>query len=325
MSLRTVGLVAALAAGRLAAEPSAAEIGHGDLPATLANASMGATSGYSEREAVEFAYLSTAAYCSTGQLESWACGPACSHVPDMQDIRRVGSRDIAAHAFVGRLRGRCVLSFRGTDSVMGWGRNLMSLATVPYSGCGGCRVGAGFLDGYDAMAGKIRQRLSEIGCGKSAPLAVTGHSFGAVMATLAIFDLGSSGYQLTTSYTFGSPRVGNAAFASAFNSRFSRLPVFRVTRSDDPTVYVPFRGRFHHVGREVYYRGGTERGYRLCNGSGEDGACAGTKNSFQVGLMLLWCVNPYVCGHYRYMQPKKDGLMIRVCRNRKEQQEPLFP
>jgi len=304
-----VGVVAAIACRGAATEPTSQALNESTVVAKSSAAST--TSGYSEGAAVEFAYLSTAAYCSQG-LQSWECGPACSHVQGMQDVRRVGS------AYVGRLRGQCVLAFRGTDSPAGWGRNLMSIAMVEYPGCSGCMVGAGFYGSYQEMAGGIREKLGEIGCGKSQPLAVTGHSFGAVMATLAIFDLGSSGYSLATSYTFGSPRLGNAAFAGAFNAKFAGVPVFRVSRADDPIVYVPFRGEFRHVGREIFYRG---HGHRVCDGSGEDDSCAGNTNTAGVAFLLLRCVVPHTCGHYRYLQPRKEGMMIRGCHASKAEGE----
>jgi hypothetical protein len=105
-------------------------------------------------------------------------------------------------------------------------------------------------------------------------------------------------------YTFGQPRVGDAAFAGAFNSAMASVPVFRVSRVDDPVIYVPPPGRFHHVGTEVFYTGGSQTGYRVCNGSGEDRSCSGRDpGPVAVSVMLLACFDPHTCGHLNYLVP----------------------
>lgn len=271
---------------------------------------------YSQQEAVQFAYLSSAAYCDSSALQTWECG-ACQYVPGMADVRTYADASIDAYAFIGRLHGQCVLAFRGTSSMNGWMQDISSLATTDLPGCShegaSCQVGQGFLQNYQALAGSIKEGLAAIGCSKSSPLAVTGHSLGAAMATLALFDLHGSGYNLTKAYNFGSPRVGDAAFARSFDSALAEVPVFRVTRADDPIVYLPAEGPFHHVATEVYYRGATTEGYRICDGSGEDPSCADQNPQGDVAGLLLQCAIPCSCGHLRYMEPAKHGSMSCAC------------
>mmetsp|Transcript_52314 Transcript_52314/g.146790 ORF Transcript_52314/g.146790 Transcript_52314/m.146790 type:complete len:360 (+) Transcript_52314:98-1177(+) len=271
---------------------------------------------FSEREALDFFHLSSAAFCDSTALESWDCGPSCDHVRGMKDVRRIDENRLDAHAFVGRWRDRCVLAFRGTDSFDGWVQDLKSLELVDLPGCASCRVGAGFLESYEALSKGIRKSLAEIGCDK-APLSVTGHSMGAALATLAAFDLRRSSFNVTMSHTFGQPRVGDDAFAAAFNEEFADVPFFRVTRADDPIVYLPYRDPFHHVGTEVFYRGDTTHGHRVCDGSGEDPACAGQADDAEVAVMLLQCLVPRACGHMRYLQPvRRAGAMSsQACRS----------
>mmetsp|Transcript_134005 Transcript_134005/g.347084 ORF Transcript_134005/g.347084 Transcript_134005/m.347084 type:complete len:395 (-) Transcript_134005:40-1224(-) len=259
---------------------------------------------YSEKEAMQFAALSAAAYCSP---EEWTCGEACRAVPDMRSVRRIDNDELDAHAYVGRLGEACVVAFRGTDNVNGWGQDLASVFLTELPGCSHqgetCRVGAGFLQNYQAIAEAVRAQLSAIGCVKSTPMFVTGHSLGGALATLAMFDLERLGYNLAKAYTFGQPRVGDAAFASAFNRAMVWTPVFRVTKRDDPFVYLPSRDPFHHVGTEVYYRGDTTEGYRICDGSGEDATCQDSEGNGDVASLLLKCVIPQECGHLNYLQP----------------------
>jgi len=55
----------------------------------------------------------------------------------------------------------------------------------------------------------------------NASLGVTGHSLGAGLATLAAVDiLLVAGKQIDYLYNFGSPRVGNEAFATYYDSLF---------------------------------------------------------------------------------------------------------
>jgi len=191
---------------------------------------------------------------------------------------------------------------------------------VPLPGCsfGGrsCEVGKGFYAQYRALAGRIKGSLSAIGCQKSSPLAVTGHSLGATLATLASFELSRSGYHVSKCYTFGQPRVGNAAFASAFNTAMASIPVYRLSRADDPIVYLPPPRPFHHVGREVWYAGESSAGYRICDGTGEDRRCSGRNvGPMQVAGLILACLDPNTCGHVNYLRPAMhshlDGHMCR--------------
>jgi len=176
-----------------------------------------------------------------------------------------------------------------------------------------CEVGSGFYSDYRALAGGIQGALAAIGCHKSSPLALTGHSQGAALATLASFDLQRRGYHVAKCYTFGQPRVGNAAFAGAFG-RAMRSKMYRVSRADDPIIYLPPKGLFHHVGREVYYPGASWAGYQLCDGSGEDRRCSGRwTGAAAEAAMLVACLNHHTCGHLNYLRP---ALSSHSCRRR---------
>merc|ERR1711879_1006494 len=116
-------------------------------------------------------------------------------------------------------------------------------------------------------------------------------------------------------YTFGQPRVGDATFADAFNLALKSVPVHRITKADDPFVYMPEADPFYHVGTEVYYRGDSAEGYRVCNGSGEDPTCADENSQGNVASLLFQCMIPGECGHLNYLEPAKRGTMgAPMCR-----------
>ncbi|GJP86348.1 hypothetical protein CLOP_g16380 [Closterium sp. NIES-67] len=85
-------------------------------------------------------------------------------------------------------------------------------------------VHSGFLDAYDFVKPRLMTVLKDIlaSTGDKFRIMVTGHSLGDALATVLTYDLAQSdlkqqyGFSLSM-YNFGSPRVGNHAFASRYN------------------------------------------------------------------------------------------------------------
>eukprot|EP00931_Biecheleriopsis_adriatica_P012694 TRINITY_DN1138_c0_g1_i1.p1 TRINITY_DN1138_c0_g1~~TRINITY_DN1138_c0_g1_i1.p1 ORF type:complete len:366 (-),score=70.19 TRINITY_DN1138_c0_g1_i1:119-1165(-) len=152
-------------------------------------------------------------------------------------------------AAVGKSGGTCVVVFRGTANIQDVMQDTNSYNLVPF-GCSACRVGAGFVSGYDSVAGQIKGALHSMGCHS---IAVTGHSLGAAKAVLGMYDLARSGFHIDTSYVFGEPRVGNGAFQASFHS-VVHASVFRVVHGKDPIVNLGGPGA-SAVGREIYEAG----------------------------------------------------------------------
>lgn len=150
-----------------------------------------------------------------------------------------------------------VLVFRGTSELKDW---LVDLDVRPARGPGGGRVHRGFLRALAVVWHPLRQRLQRC----HGPLFVTGHSFGAALATLA----GAALHPRAT-YAFGAPRVGNAAFGATL-----RTPLYRLVNRSDLVTRVPPQGpllQFAHAG--TAYRLGDEG--PLAAGAERDEASAG--------------------------------------------------
>eukprot|EP00933_Yihiella_yeosuensis_P014817 TRINITY_DN1311_c0_g1_i1.p1 TRINITY_DN1311_c0_g1~~TRINITY_DN1311_c0_g1_i1.p1 ORF type:complete len:352 (-),score=53.87 TRINITY_DN1311_c0_g1_i1:366-1421(-) len=159
-----------------------------------------------------------------------------------------GGSDLAV---VGRARGHCVAIFRGTSNLGNAIQDLRSLRMAPF-GCPGCKVGVGILRAYKNVAGGVKGALRSMGCSS---VAVVGHSLGAAMAIVALYDLSRSGFHILPSYTYGQPRTGNAAFHQAWRSTV-HAPVFRVVHGMDPIVHTgPILGSRDHNGMEIYKPG----------------------------------------------------------------------
>lgn len=146
-----------------------------------------------------------------------------------------------------------LLSFRGTepDEVT----DLLTDAQVclvdgPYG-----KVHKGFSKGLDAVWPDIQKELDAANVGQDKPLFITGHSLGAALGTLAAARLEKQGKAPQGLYTFGSPRVGNDAFAERFNRSTLGSRTWRFRNNNDGVTIIPPPGGpcdYTHVGSEVY-------------------------------------------------------------------------
>lgn len=138
-------------------------------------------------------------------------------------------------AIFARGHAGAVLVFRGTrpGSAQDYLLDARLLLT-PFDAGG--RVHEGFLAGLDAVWGEVRPLLR-------GRVWYAGHSLGAAMATLAYARAGG-GEGL---YTYGSPRVGDGAFARGFPGG-----AYRVVNDNDLVARLPPPGAYQHVGRLVW-------------------------------------------------------------------------
>jgi hypothetical protein len=99
------------------------------------------------------------------------------------------------------------------------------------------RVHKGFLAALDLLWPGIEQlKLGDVvHSGKS--LLLTGHSKGGALVDLAAYRLVQQGIPVTAAYSFAAPRVGDTAFASAFDQRVPN--VWRFEYQDDLVPHVP--------------------------------------------------------------------------------------
>lgn len=127
------------------------------------------------------------------------------------------------------------LVFRGTEQDP---RDFVSDITfprVPFDGGSGT-VHSGFLQALESVWGPVSKAMSGLGV----PVFYAGHSLGAALATLA-----AARRPPVALYTFGSPLVGDSAFAATL----SQIPVFRIVDGSDVVTLVPSEGLgFSHVG-----------------------------------------------------------------------------
>jgi triacylglycerol lipase len=178
--------------------------------------------------------------------------PSFGLTPDSIRVTR-GSKPLRIPTgFVAERNKSFYLIFRGTQTIEEWVGDLnIRLRPYPVQGYG--QVHEGFLRTYNSIRKEIMQSLSVKG--HTNRLLVAGHSLGAAMATLALPDIEASlNIKVTSVFTFGSPRVGDDAFARAYNTAFGRRS-FRIVNTSDIVTSVPpptpiagkIGGYFSHV------------------------------------------------------------------------------
>ncbi|KAJ1357831.1 hypothetical protein KIN20_016080 [Parelaphostrongylus tenuis] len=156
-----------------------------------------------------------------------------------------------------------------------------------------------FMNGHLALWGMVEQVLRDP---KYADyrISFTGHSLGGALAALAAARTAKQGYRAgeqLTIYTFGEPRVGDANFASNFDSMISNS--YRVIKTlfgdDDVSRPCDFNAKsqpYHH-GTEIWYPDSMEPGslYIECLGEpkGEDFTCSDKiKFRFDQSNSYIW-------------------------------------
>ena len=154
----------------------------------------------------------------------------------------------ATQCYVAHTRDFAIVAFRGTQpdhwhDVFDDAR----LHLVPWTS-DEVRVHGGWKDALDRIWGDLEAALQELG---DVPVWFAGHSLGAALATLAGDRFASTAGVLT----IASPRIGNAAFADAYNARLGTLTARYVEHRDFAARLPPELFGYRHVG-ELRWIGG---------------------------------------------------------------------
>lgn len=155
--------------------------------------------------------------------------------------------DADTHVLIDRRSpGEIIVAFRGTADAGNWLTDL-DCGLIPVLNF---RVHRGF---YEAMQAVELDLDASLHAGESRRLWVTGHSLGGALAKLWALWAAGRGLDVAGVYTFGQPRVGDAAFATFYDSVLKEQS-FRVVHADDIVPRIPWQlSRYRHAGHEVFF------------------------------------------------------------------------
>jgi len=271
------------------------------------------TAGYDPIESQHFASLASTTYCSdTSKILDWSCGAcvdsATPLIPGKIRIIDSGAGN-ATRIIVGKLKDQhgCLMAFRGSNNVLNWVRDFQFWEINPrtFQNCKGCKVHSGFFKIWRNVQDEVLSAIHEVGCGQYTVLGhaspdnmlyITGHSLGAALTHMAMFTLNDAGWNISKTYSFEAPRIGNKQFSETFAQRFAnKFPVYRMTHAKDPVVHLPpILLGYEHVQPEVFYD--KHGNFTECQGP-EDKKCADQFRNLP-GLVALHsgdhCASPLV-------------------------------
>jgi len=236
-------------------------------------------SDYNSNFAQMYAYHSSVAYCSNNtKILKWDCSP-CSKISNFIPYKIFQDPSTDTSGYLGSTDNgnTIVVSFRGTNAkdIKNWITNLNFAKQTPYKQVPDAAVHDGFLNAYEKLSPQIISGVKDlIGTKTKVTVYITGHSLGGALATLCAVDLKISfGIKANIFlYTFGTPRVGNQAFAQYCNALTNEN--WRLVHYADLVPQLPLqRLKFHHEPREVWYNE-PFTSFKICDTTGEDSTCS---------------------------------------------------
>ena len=162
------------------------------------------------------------------------------------------------------VQGARVFSFRGSSDIYNWISNIEFEFTEPYADKS-IKVHRGLYAEYATYKDRLMEHLAP-------NLILNGHSSGAALAMFFAYDISQANTNTNvTVYTYGKPRIGNAAFAESVS--MSDIIHYRITHHDDIVPHLPEEiFGYRHTDSEVWFYDDSDN-YAVCSG-GEDPECS---------------------------------------------------
>jgi pimeloyl-ACP methyl ester carboxylesterase len=205
-------------------------------------------------------------------------------------------------------RQEVVLSVRGSQNILNWLTNV----DFGFEDCDfvdDCKVHNGFARAWDELYDQAKVAVTAAMTEHPGfRLMVVGHSLGGAVATIGATYLRRDGFA-SDIYTYGSPRVGNAAFVDFITAQAGAE--FRVTHTVDPVPRLPpVVFGYRHTSPEYWLSNGesTQVDYRP-----EDIlVCEGNMNTQCNGAGL---VQIDIDAHRHYLLPISDCELVEAKRD----------
>jgi predicted lipase len=207
---------------------------------------------YSSPLALELAYMSEVAYEDSAKIESWTCKYCPKY--QIQKPKVFSNSAGGVQGFVGfstNLKS-IIVSFRGSSNIKNWISNLNAARTT-YAVCSGCQVHSGFNSAYNLVKNDLHSLVEQYtAMFRGSRIMVTGHSLGGALAILAASDFITLYGKVDEVYTFGQPRVGNAAFGLWYQQKVPQT--YRLIHYADIVPHLPPSNLgFVHSNYQIWY------------------------------------------------------------------------
>lgn len=187
--------------------------------------------------------LSSLAYMSPKEVCQRA--EECN-LPFNDQLIYINDQGCDCQAYMWQRNNSMFLVFRGTEDLMDVLIDL-DVRTEPITIDGvTVNVHQGFHRQFFAVESQIRENITNMMNNGATELIITGHSLGGALASIATYYYSKTIPSLAsniTTYTYGSPRVGDSVFA---NDQ-CHTNGYRIFNYYDPIPMVPITGRYEHV------------------------------------------------------------------------------
>eukprot|EP01116_Phalansterium_solitarium_P019628 TRINITY_DN5563_c0_g1_i2.p1 TRINITY_DN5563_c0_g1~~TRINITY_DN5563_c0_g1_i2.p1 ORF type:complete len:299 (-),score=65.94 TRINITY_DN5563_c0_g1_i2:85-981(-) len=215
-----------------------------------------------------------AAFC-LDELKNWECY-WCTYVPGLPTVNVTlvfeSDGEQGTAGYVGYSNTSIVVSFRGSRTISNWVHDF-EFWRIPYPDEPGVWVHRGFWHAYTNVEAAVVAAVVDLRSQfPSKQIVVTGHSLGAALSTLCAVDLTRRQLGDVRLWNYGSPRLGNPAFA-AYANKILLAPRRVVNEADIVPHLIPQDIGYHHIAREVWFPTNFTT-FVVCDSTGEDPSCS---------------------------------------------------
>lgn len=202
--------------------------------------------------------LSQNTYCNITNINCYENENCNNNKPELYfQYENKGSKVIGGYM---PYENNIFISYRGSSNIHNWINNIEFTHYYPYDFNNSISVEKGFYTEYKYTKDYVVSRLEEMRQKyNTKKLLVTGHSGGASLSTLLVYDYLNDETKNIYNYslvTFGSPRIGNLFFVDDFNNLIKKNNIItnRITHYYDIVPHLPQEFlNYLHIPNEIWF------------------------------------------------------------------------